>query len=61
MADTVLDITDLQLLRGSRTILSGVRLQVSRGEIVARDGQLIEDLDGKGLRDLLLREFTVAA
>ncbi len=35
MADTVLDITDLQLLRGSRTILSGVRLQVSRGEIVA--------------------------
>ena len=29
-----------------------------RGTIsVARDGQLIEDLDGKGLRDLLLREF----
>ena len=33
-----------------------------RGTIsVARDGQLIEDLDGKGLRDLLLREFAVAA
>lgn len=29
-----------------------------RGSIsVARDGQLIEDLDGKALRDLLLREF----
>lgn len=29
-----------------------------RGTIaVARDGELIEDLDGKGLRDLLLREF----
>ena len=35
MADTVLDITDLHLHRGSRAILSGVRLQVSRGEIVA--------------------------
>ena len=35
MADTVLDITDLQLLRGSRTILSGVRIQVERGEMVA--------------------------
>lgn len=32
-----------------------------RGTIsVARDGQLIEDLDGKGLRDLLLREFAAA-
>ncbi len=31
-----------------------------RGTIsVARDGQLIEDLDGKALRDLLLREFAV--
>ena len=30
-----------------------------RGTIsVARDGELIEDLDGKGLRDLLLREFS---
>jgi diadenylate cyclase len=29
-----------------------------RGTIsVARDGQLVEDLDGKALRDLLLREF----
>ncbi len=33
-----------------------------RGTIsVARDGQLIEDLDGKALRDLLLREFATAA
>ena len=33
-----------------------------RGTIsVARDGQLIEDLDGKSLRDLLLREFARAA
>lgn len=33
-----------------------------RGTIsVARDGQLIEDLDGKALRDLLLREFVKAA
>ena len=33
-----------------------------RGAIsVARDGVLIEDLDGKGLRDLLLREFSKAA
>jgi ABC-type polar amino acid transport system ATPase subunit len=35
MADTVLDIADLRLLRGARTILSGVHLRVSRGEIVA--------------------------
>jgi diadenylate cyclase len=33
-----------------------------RGTIsVARDGQLLEDLDGKALRDLLLREFAAAA
>jgi len=33
-----------------------------RGTIsVARDGELIEDLDGKALRDLLLREFSRAA
>lgn len=33
-----------------------------RGTIsVARDGQLVEDLDGKSLRDLLLREFATAA
>ena len=33
-----------------------------RGAIsVARDGELVEDLDGKGLRDLLLREFAKAA
>ena len=33
-----------------------------RGAIsVARDGELIEDLDGKALRDLLLREFSKAA
>ena len=33
-----------------------------RGAIsVARDGELVEDLDGKGLRDLLLREFSAAA
>ena len=35
MTDTVLDITDLHVHRGPRAILSGVRLQVSRGEIVA--------------------------
>ena len=35
MADTVLDIIGLQVLRGSRTILSGVSLEVSRGDIVA--------------------------
>jgi ABC-type polar amino acid transport system ATPase subunit len=35
MADTVLDITGLQLLRGTRTILSDVSLAVSRGDIVA--------------------------
>jgi ABC-type polar amino acid transport system ATPase subunit len=38
MADTVLDVTDLELRRGPRAILSGVRLQVSRGEIVALMG-----------------------
>ncbi|MCU1382394.1 MAG: putative amino acid transporter ATP-binding protein [Acidobacteria bacterium] len=38
MADTVLDIADLQLLRGARTILSGVSLQISRGDIVALMG-----------------------
>jgi diadenylate cyclase len=33
-----------------------------RGAIsMARDGELVEDLDGKGLRDLLLREFARAA
>ena len=33
-----------------------------RGTIsLARDGDLIEDLDGKALRDLLLREFSRAA
>lgn len=37
-ADTVLDITALQLLRGTRTILSGVHLRVARGEIVALMG-----------------------
>ena len=31
----VLDVKDLRLLRGSRTILDGVHLQVGRGEIVA--------------------------
>jgi ABC-type polar amino acid transport system ATPase subunit len=36
--DTVLDITELQLLREARTILSGVHLRVSRGEIVALMG-----------------------
>ena len=36
--DTVLDIAGLQLLRGARTILSGVHLRVSRGEIVALMG-----------------------
>jgi polar amino acid transport system ATP-binding protein len=35
MTDTVLDITDLRLHRGPRTILSGVSLQVARGELVA--------------------------
>ena len=35
MADTVLDITGLQLLRGSRTILSDVSLSIARGDIVA--------------------------
>ena len=35
MTDTVLDIIDLHVHRGPRAILSGVRLQVSRGEIVA--------------------------
>ncbi|HEV8209427.1 MAG TPA: ATP-binding cassette domain-containing protein [Vicinamibacterales bacterium] len=37
-ADTVLEIAGLQLLRGARTILSGVHLRVSRGEIVALMG-----------------------
>jgi ABC-type polar amino acid transport system ATPase subunit len=37
-ADTVLDIAALQLLRGERTILSGVHLRVARGEIVALMG-----------------------
>jgi len=33
-----------------------------RGTIsLARDGRLVEDLDGKSLRDLLLREFATAA
>jgi diadenylate cyclase len=33
-----------------------------RGTIsLARDGQLVEDLDGKSLRDLLYREFAVSA
>ena len=36
--DTVLDIAGLQLLRGTRTILSGIHLRVSRGEIVALMG-----------------------
>ena len=35
MADTVLDITGLQVLRGSRTILSDVTLSIARGDIVA--------------------------
>jgi ABC-type polar amino acid transport system ATPase subunit len=35
MADTVLDIVDLQLQRGTRTILAGVHLQAARGEMVA--------------------------
>ena len=38
MTDTVLNIAGLQLLRGSRAILSGVSLEVSRGEIVALMG-----------------------
>ena len=33
-----------------------------RGTIsLARDGQLVEDLDGKALRDLLYREFAASA
>ena len=33
-----------------------------RGTIsLARDGQLIEDLDGKSLRDLLYREYATQA
>ena len=33
-----------------------------RGTIsLARDGQLVEDLDGKSLRDLLYREFAATA
>ncbi len=35
MSATVLDITDLHLHRGPRAILSGVSLQVARGELVA--------------------------
>ena len=31
----MLDVADLRLRRGSRTILDGVHLQVGRGEIVA--------------------------
>ena len=38
MTDTVLNIAGLQLLRGSRAILAGVSLEVSRGEIVALMG-----------------------
>lgn len=39
-----------------------VAVSEERGTIsVARDGQLFEDLDGKALRDLLLREFAVVA
>ena len=34
MSDIVLDIGGLRLLRGARTILSGVALQVSRGDLV---------------------------
>jgi ABC-type polar amino acid transport system ATPase subunit len=34
MSDIVLDIAALQLLRGTRTILAGVHLQVSRGDLV---------------------------
>jgi polar amino acid transport system ATP-binding protein len=35
VTDTVLDITDLCLQRATREILSGVRLSVARGELVA--------------------------
>ena len=35
MPETVLDIVDLHLQRGTRAVLSGVHLQVSRGDIVA--------------------------
>jgi ABC-type polar amino acid transport system ATPase subunit len=35
VTETVLDITDLCLQRGAREILSGVRLNVARGELVA--------------------------
>jgi polar amino acid transport system ATP-binding protein len=35
LADIVLDVAGLQLQRGSRQILGGVRLQVARGELVA--------------------------
>src|SRR4051812_15565844 len=39
MADHVLEVADLQLLRASRTILAGVSLGVSRGEVVALMGR----------------------
>ena len=35
VTDPVLDITDLRLQRGARTILNGVSLSVARGELVA--------------------------
>jgi ABC-type polar amino acid transport system ATPase subunit len=35
VTNTVLDVTDLRLQRGARTILSGVSLSVARGELVA--------------------------
>jgi ABC-type polar amino acid transport system ATPase subunit len=35
VTNTVLEVTDLRLQRGARTILSGVSLSVARGELVA--------------------------
>jgi polar amino acid transport system ATP-binding protein len=35
MTDPVLDVTDLHLRRGARSILTGVRLEVAHGELVA--------------------------